>query len=844
MVANVGPIQGNSKNILRFSIAAACAGLPATQVQAAIEEIIVTSTKREANLQDIPIAVTAFDNEEIVRQGFKTFSDYVGQIPSLSVVERQPGATNVLMRGCATQGLSFSDSATTSIYLDEQPITAAGYNPDPRLIDVARVEALGGPQGTLFGDAAQCGTLRIITNKPDTEQFASWVDVTGMTVDGGDNGYDLSAMVNIPLMDDKLALRLVGFVAEEPGWVDNVLSPSPGSDPALGVDPAENFDNAAFVSQDVNSSTYYGGRVSLRWNAAEKWTTDFNVIYQKYELDGFGDADLNDTSPNGLSLYSNTSVFPALGEYEQIRFGTDDWEDEWYQTAITVEGDVGFADLVVTGAYFNRSAVYNADSTAYLQAFQQVGDYFRTYYNSYITIYDFNGDPRAQAFDGRDTDSYTFEARLSSDNDADSRWNWLGGVFYNHREVQELFTSNVNNLWDAATFDFYNGVGNTPAGYYINYSYYNANAGSSQRSNNWFTGTYDSQLDQWAVFGEATVSFAEHHSVTAGGRFYDIENDYTVVQAALVGLDGGIPNCATNYCYTGANDTGEGKDDGFVPRVNYTWANYDKLAYFTYSEGFRRGGVNSARPQSVFGVPGVFPPPAGTLNEYEADTVKNWEIGTKTEWLNNTLRWNFTTYYMQWDDIQLQIEDTITGFFVLGTINAPEAGIIGADTWLAWAPTENWDFASTIGYNKAELTEDFVFDGQVVISDGTPLPMMPDWKGSLNATYTFSGEWGSATPYILAQYVYWGESTNSVGLESSSFVFPVREQPSWQTLGLRFGLDSDTWSATMFIDNIFNEYQELFYNNRFAQQRLSVGQPRTFGVNFRKYFGSKGNIAK
>jgi outer membrane receptor protein involved in Fe transport len=119
---------------------------------------------------------------------------------------------------------------------------------------------------------------------------------------------------------------------------------------------------------------------------------------------------------------------------------------------------------------------------------------------------------------------------------------------------------------------------------------------------------------------------------------------------------------------------------------------------------------------------------------------------------------------------------------------------------------------------------------------------MPDWKGSLNGTFTFNGELLSATPYILAQYVYWGESTNSLGTESSSFVFPIKDQPAWQTLALRIGLDGEKWSATAYVDNIFNEYQEMFYNNRFAQQRLSVGQPRTFGLNFRRYFGSKGNI--
>ena len=167
------------KRPLSVAISAAVAGVGAAQAQDnTLEEIIVTATKREVSQQDAPIAVTALSEEVIALQRFKTFNDYAGQIPSLALSERQPGANSVIMRGCAAQGLSFSDSATTSVYLDEQPITAAGYNPDPRLVDIARVEALAGPQGTLFGDAAQCGTLRIITNKPDPNNTSGWVNLT------------------------------------------------------------------------------------------------------------------------------------------------------------------------------------------------------------------------------------------------------------------------------------------------------------------------------------------------------------------------------------------------------------------------------------------------------------------------------------------------------------------------------------------------------------------------------------------------------------------------------------------------------------------------------------------
>jgi len=155
MAANFNSVQQHSKKTLGLAISAACAGVPAAQAQAVIEEIIVTSTKREANVQDIPMSVTVFNDADIVRQGFKQLDDYVGQIPSLSMARREPYGTNVIMRGCAVSGIAFADTATTAVYLDEQPITVAGVNPDPRLVDIQRVEALSGPQGTLFGDASK-----------------------------------------------------------------------------------------------------------------------------------------------------------------------------------------------------------------------------------------------------------------------------------------------------------------------------------------------------------------------------------------------------------------------------------------------------------------------------------------------------------------------------------------------------------------------------------------------------------------------------------------------------------------------------------------------------------------
>lgn len=816
------------KGPLGLAISAAVASTPGAQAQEqeviGLEEIVVTATKRSLAIQDIPLAITAISDEEITLQRFKNFNDYVGQIPGLAVSDRQPGAKSVIMRGCAAQGLSFADTSTTSVYLDEQPVTAAGYNPDPRLVDIKRVEALAGPQGTLFGDAAQCGTLRIITNKPDTSESGGWIDVTGSSITDGGESYDVSGMANIPLIEDKLALRLVGFYADEAGWVDNVLSPTPG----------QQFDNSDQVKDDVNSSTWTGVRAGLRWLPTEEWTIDVGAIYQKYELDGFGDASLNQ------QFFEDTSVFPTFGHREQARFLDESWDDEWYQFSLTATGQLGSGTVVLTGAYFERESEYFADASAYHQAYQQLGDYFRSFntgdpYYDTGGIYDFGGDPLSQDYDKRDNTTWSLEARYATD--TDGKWSAIVGAFYGHREVEELFISNeLRDYSSTEAFSYIN---------YAGYVYYGVPLVAE--SNNWYSGIYDTELDQWAVFAEASVDVTENFTITAGGRYYDITNEYYVQNGTNVGLNGGIPLCGNSglpgedYCY-GVSERQKASEDGFVPKVNLAWRWDDKMVYATYSEGFRRGGSNSARSDSLFGTPGRFPPPAGSLNAYESDELTNIEVGAKTEWMDNRVRFNISAYHMIWDNIQVQVEDP-QELFALGIINFPEATIDGVEAWLSWIPSDNWSVEATLGYNNAELSEEGLLfpgtDSEVTAPDGTPLPIVPDWKGSLNLNYRFPNTWLGGEPYLLASYSYTGDSINSLaGIESSDFDAPIVPQDSWQTVDLQFGVETATWSASIFVDNVTDEEAEIFFNNRFVQQRQSLNRPRTIGVNFRRTFGA------
>jgi outer membrane receptor protein involved in Fe transport len=687
------PAQPYPANSLTAIISAICAGLPAAaQAQDAdqadgdnsghqrvLEEVTVTATKRgDINLQDVPMSITAFTDAQITLQGFKQLDDYIGQIPSLSFGRREPGGTNVIMRGCATSSISFGENPTTSVYLDEQPISQTGFNPDPRLVDIERVEALAGPQGTLFGEAAQCGTLRIITNKPDTAAFESWVDLTGESIDGGDLGYDVSAMVNLPLIQDKLALRLVGFTAEDAGWVDNILGTSPGG----------TFDNSDYVENDINSSTTYGARASLRWTPGDNWVIDAQAMFQNTDSDGFGDVDLPD------QYWADS----GLGEWEQIRFQNEDWSDEWYQLALTAEGDLGFATATITAGFAHRETRYLADSTAYIHAFQETGDYWRES-DPYIIRYDFGGDPHAFSIDDGDDDRTTFEARLTSAADSDSRWSWIAGVFYSKVENNlSAFTANVIGLSDNCS-EYYAAsegcVGQFTYASYLHYYYFGT---LDKLSDNWWHGVYESHNEQKAIFGEVTFDVTENLAITLGGRWYDIETDRISRNGTLINppqttfmncgtqadrdawqIDG-IPQVGFDTCY--ANEFAESSDDGFVPKFNATWTfDDDKMVFFTYSEGFRSGGANSGKRGTIYGID-------GPNHTYDPDELTNYEIGAKTTWADGRFQFNITGYHMVWEEIQIEAVDPTAVTFTTGIVNFTEAEIDGFEADFSWLPTE------------------------------------------------------------------------------------------------------------------------------------------------------------
>ena len=344
-----------------------------------LEEIVVTALKREENLQNVPVSIQVLGEQRLNDLNISNFSDYVQFLPSVAAQNRGPGQSQIYMRGVSDGGDGNFSGTTPSValYLDEQPVTAIGRNLDVHIYDVARIETIPGPQGTLFGANSQAGTLRIITNRPDPTRKDAGFDLGVNTVKDGELGYSAEGFANIPV-SDSTAIRLVGWYVEDAGWIDVVQGSQTFSRSGITIQNSGNSDPAKnTVEDDYNTLTNAGARAALGIDLNDKWTATVNAIAQSQESEGvFADQ----PDPGG----------PGQGKV--LRYFQDNYEDQWTQLGLTVSGDIGFADLTFAGSYLDREVDYDIDYTQY----SEYSNYVEYYYT--CVAYDFNNcaDPRIE----------------------------------------------------------------------------------------------------------------------------------------------------------------------------------------------------------------------------------------------------------------------------------------------------------------------------------------------------------------------------------------------------------------------------------------------------------------
>jgi iron complex outermembrane receptor protein len=287
-------------------------------------EIVVTAQKRSESLQKVPISIQAIGTAKLEQLNISNFSGYAQQLPSVTFQgSGTPGVNVIYMRGVASGGDGNHSGSLPSVgvYLDEQPVTTIGGNLDVHIYDIARIESLSGPQGTLYGASSQAGTIRIITNKPDPTKFDGGMDAEVNSITGGGIGGKFEFFVNAPL-SDRMAIRAVGFYKRDAGWIDNVpgcraFLPEPNP---LGCPPSTNggirINNAAFVEENYNTSETIGGRAALGIELDDNWTITPAVMYQSTDSEG------------------NFSFDPSVGDLQVQHFAPEFRSDKFTQASL------------------------------------------------------------------------------------------------------------------------------------------------------------------------------------------------------------------------------------------------------------------------------------------------------------------------------------------------------------------------------------------------------------------------------------------------------------------------------------------------------------------------------
>ena len=819
---------------------------PAAAEAGGLQEVIVTAQKRSENVQNVPISIEVLDNQKLSELSISGLDDYVKYSPSVSYLRgigqggnAQPGLSHVYIRGVVSGGEGNHSGPQPSVgtYLDEQPVTTIDGTVDVHIYDMARIEVLEGPQGTLYGASSESGTVRIISNKADPTKFSASYDLQVNQVDHGGTGYEAQGYVNIPITPSA-AVRLVAWDVHDAGYISNVAgtnttaciengirtfptwagqTPSTAACPTVGTVGAGAISNAAWVKNDYNTAETRGGRMSLLFNLGDNWTVTPTFMGQSLTTEGFFAYD------------------PAVGDLKVAHFGPENSDDTWWQGALTIEGHVSNFDIVYAGAFMKRDVHSLADYSDYTEF------YDRAYGSGALWVG--NAGTPIMAQELVNTKGYfqkwSHELRVSTPADLPVRGTL--GLFI-QRQLHNIFEQYV-----MPGYGFINPYGGpeNPAGFADSLSI------PTLHNTIWLTDEQRVDRDK-AVFAQVTWDITQQLELTGGIRFYKYDNTldgfygYSLNYNALSGYSSGMAGCFLPYPITPyapcTNLNNETSDTGNVPRVNLTYKfTPDALMYATYSKGFRPGGVNRTA------VKGIGP--------YKADFLTNYEIGWKTQWFNHRLRFNGALFWEDWKNFQFSFLGPNSVNIVA---NGGNARIKGFETELQWAATNNLMLSTAFTWLDPVLTQDYCGTQGVTSCPtqstdapylpggewigpqapaGTNLPITPKFKGNLIARYTFNPI-GDFSPYAQVTGVY---QTQTSPLLRQDEVAIVGVMPSYALIDMVGGVTYKDFMLQLQVTNVADKRAQL---SRFTQTNPVVDpqpyivptQPRTITLEFSQKF--------
>ncbi len=775
--------------------------------EAAPGDIIVTATKRSESLQKVAVSIQALSSETLDQKQVTSIDDYAKLLPSVSFQSFGPGQSQLFFRGISSggDGLHIGPAPATGLYLDEIPVTTIAGSVDLNVYDIARVEALSGPQGTLFGASSLSGTLRLITNKPNADKFEGGADLQVNKFGKGGFGGSVESFVNLPL-SSRAALRVVGFYRKDGGYIDNIPGTRVFTLDDAPVDPNGltnlTVNNAALVKNNFNDVETYGGRAALKVDLDDNWTVTPAVIYQHQVA-------------NGSFLFD-----PRLGNGLKVRdFQPSRNKDRWFQAALTLEGKVGNWDLVYSGGYFERKVNNIADYSEYSVAYD-------TLYGSYYTKFpDGRGDFLNPAQNQVLFDKYTKHSQeLRVVSPGSDRFRITAGLFFQRQTDAVAANYTVPGI-SSIPLPLPNPA-LTPFEQFRDTLFY----------------TRIQRVDRdYAAFTEASYDVTDSLKLSAGIRGFIAKNTLSGFSGfrrnALDPTNGGtrpqlycIPTTnATLPCINvsaSASSTRPRKADqsGETHKVSLSWqADSNKLLYATYSTGFRPGG-NNRRPDVI---------------PFKADTLSNYELGWKTNLFDRRLRFNGAVYYEKWKDVQFGIAP-VGGNGVTFTYNVGDARVYGAEADFSLA-LGNLTLSGAGTWTDAKLSTDFgpinlqgnPIPGTPDARRGTRLPVQPKFKGNLTARYKFAV--GAHDAFVQASGTS-QSNTRSFLTDTEFNASGARPIKGFTTFDFSAGADLGRFNFEVFVQNAFDKRGVLTLNSAcgltscLAAARAYPIKPQIFGL--------------
>ncbi|MDP3854411.1 TonB-dependent receptor [Phenylobacterium sp.] len=745
-----------------------------------LEEVVVTAQKREENLQSIPVSIQAIGEQKLDELQVADFTDFVKFLPSVAFRTGGPGFTNIYMRGVASGENSNHSGPLPSVgvYLDEQPVTTITGPLDIHVYDMARIEALAGPQGTLYGASSQAGTIRYITNKPEIGHWEGGYDVEVNQVDDGGPGFGVEGFVNIPV-SDKMAVRLVGWHQHDGGYVDNVAGTR--TFPTSGV----TINNAAQAEEDYNDADTTGARAALRIDLDDNWTISPTIMAQE-------------TKANGLFAYD-----PAVGDLKVTHFYPESIKDRWYQAALAIQGTVANLDLVYAGAYMKRNIDTQSDYSDYSFFYDTLFGY-----GAYITDDAGAFINPSQYIQGKDRfTKESHEFRLSTP--AGARVRLVGGLFYQRQTHNIEQRYKIDNLAAATEVP---GWSDTL----------------------WLTKQLREDVDS-AVFGELTYDVTDKLTGTVGVRGFKSENSlkgffgFGLGYSSGTGVGGcfGPPVVSGGPC-TNLNKTTE--ETGYTYKVNLTYKiDEDRMVYGIVSTGFRPGGINRRGT--------LAPYESDFLTNYEAGWKTTW-LNNRLRWNGAVFYETWEDFQFSFlganglTEIKNAGQAKMTG--VESDINwlvGDGLTIFGSAAYIDAKLDEN--YCGTVDASGKAITNCAVPQAP----DGTQLPITPKLKANLSARY----EWdvGDMRAHVQGSAVYQSRAWTDLRVAERAIVGAL---PSYATFDFTAGVEGDGWTIEGYMKNVTDErgnvsrFAQCATSVCGAQTYIVPNRPRTFGIRFGQKF--------